>query len=52
MKTYKLRFLGRNKGAIGTIYKITTEVEANSLDGAVLKLYDQFEHISLVERLD
>ena len=46
MKTYEIKFNGRTKGAIGIVYPIIDEVEAESPSKAVLKLYDNYEYIS------
>jgi len=39
---YKATFFGRTKGAIGTNYRIETEVEGDSKYRANIKLYDRF----------
>ena len=49
MQRYTYRFWGRVKGALGVHYKITTAVvEAESEEKASLKLYDTYEHISVI----
>jgi hypothetical protein len=46
MKTYCIKFRGRQVGAIG-ITTINTElVKADTQEEAILKLYDKYEHIS------
>lgn len=45
MKTYKISFFGRLKGAIGISYPCYREIEAESKEEALLKLYDTHEHI-------
>jgi hypothetical protein len=41
--TYK--FIGRTRGAIGIFYPITATVEAEQEADAILRLYDNYEHI-------
>lgn len=48
---YKIKFIGRQIGAIGKFYNHTVIVEANSEEEARLKLYDKFEHISMTETI-
>jgi len=48
MKTYKITFHGREVGAIGIFYQITATVQAENEEGAKLKLYDNYEHISVL----
>jgi hypothetical protein len=43
---YTATFVGRTRGAIGIFYPITTEVEGETPEQAVLNLYQRFEHIS------
>lgn len=45
---YHARFHGRTKGAIGFFYPLNAFVEADTADAAHLKLYDTFEHITLL----
>jgi hypothetical protein len=51
---FRVRFTGREVGAIGITYEIETEVEIDIQDAVIMKLYDNYEHISGVnyERLD
>lgn len=46
MKTYKAKFTGRTKGAIGIFYRIETTVTGENEEQARLNLYDRFENIS------
>jgi hypothetical protein len=48
MKTYEVRFYGRTIGAIGILYWITDTVQAENEEAAKLKLYDKYEHISIL----
>lgn len=48
MKTYKITFTGRLINAIGKTYSHTITVKAESQDEAVLKLYEKFEHIKII----
>ena len=48
MSSYKITFIGRESEAIGITYKITETVEAVTEEAAVLKLYDKYEHISVL----
>lgn len=48
MGSYKIIFIGREHGAIGITYKITKTVEATTKETAVLKLYDKYEHVSVL----
>jgi hypothetical protein len=48
---YKVHFNGRLKGALGVTYKIEDTVEMDevaNLEEINLKLYDKYEHISLL----
>ncbi len=45
MKTYKITFEARTKGAIGKFCKFTRTVKAASYKQAVLSLYNDFDHI-------
>ncbi len=47
MKNYKIKFTGRLKNAIGKTSTQRATVKAESQEKAVLKLYDQFEHITI-----
>jgi hypothetical protein len=49
MKTYKARFYGREKGAIGIFYHITAFVNGNDEHDANIKLYDTYDHITGLE---
>jgi hypothetical protein len=46
MKTYKVRFKGREINAIGIFYQIETTVQAENEKDALLKLYEKYDHIS------
>lgn len=46
MKTYKIRFLGREIGAIGIISHYTETVEAKNKELAILELYKKYEHVN------
>lgn len=48
MPTYKIRFSGRKKGAIGLTYETSADVEADNVPAAVIRLYDAHEHIENV----
>jgi hypothetical protein len=43
-KKYKVSFTGRENGAIGIVYPITTTVEADSEEDAKKKVYEKYEH--------
>lgn len=43
---YQASFVGRQNGAIGICYPITTEVEGDTEQDATLRLYGKYEHIS------
>lgn len=47
MNTYTIRFHGRTKNAIGICYYITATVQADTEGLAILKLYDEYEHIQV-----
>lgn len=47
MKTFAIRFIGRQRGALGTTSEHTVTVEAPTYADAVVKLYDDYEHISV-----
>lgn len=49
MKTYRIKFYGRLKGALGIQYKITATREGKDFDEARLALYDEYEHITVLE---
>lgn len=44
-KTWHATFTGREKGAIGIFYTITTTVKGNLKEDAHFALYDRYEHI-------
>jgi len=48
MTVYNATFVGREKAAIGITYHIIAMVEAPNREAANLKLYDKYEHISLL----
>jgi hypothetical protein len=48
MKTYKIQFSAVTLGAIGKKQKFTETVSANNLYEANLKLYDKYDHITLL----
>ena len=52
MKTYKVKFYGREKGAIGIRYIIETTVQGKNIEEATLNLYDRYEHISILEMVE
>lgn len=46
---YNVSFIGRLNGAIGTTYKINTQIEEDknaTTEEIKLKAYDNYEHIS------
>lgn len=45
MKTYFITFSGRLKNAIGITYEIKVNINAESKEEAILKLYEKYEHI-------
>lgn len=49
MNTYKITFIGCMLGAIGKTYRITNTVQAENTKEASLKLYDKYDHISIIE---
>lgn len=49
MKTFNISFIGRYKNALGIRERFTEKVKAPSYDDAVLKLYDKYEHISVLK---
>jgi hypothetical protein len=46
MNTYKVKFRGREAGAIGIFYQIETTVQGKNEKDALLKLYEKYDHIS------
>ena len=48
-RKYRARFNGRVDGAIGITYSISTEVEGDSVQDAMMNLYRRYEHISNLE---
>ena len=48
MKKFKFRIIANELGAIGKRYKYTATTEANDKEEAILKLYDNYEHISII----
>lgn len=46
MKTFRVSFTGRMKGAIGKFYRIRDTVKATDPEAAVLALYEKYDHIS------
>ncbi len=44
---YFVQFTGRKKNAIGLFYMIQDEVNAETPEEAVRKLYDTYEHIQV-----
>jgi hypothetical protein len=46
MKDYKFAFNGKLVGAIGVSNGHVKEIQSDSLENAILKLYDTHEHIS------
>ena len=51
MNTYHIQFNGRTTGAIGRCYGNYRIVDAPDKDAAILKLYDDFEHITNIRFL-
>ena len=49
MKTFTIQFSGRKAGAIGIFGNFEETVEANNKDEAILKLYDVYEHITILK---
>lgn len=47
MNTYYFEGMARQCGAIGITHPFNAEVRAKTLDEAKLKLYDDWEHISI-----
>jgi hypothetical protein len=45
MNTYKARFYGRKRNAIGIFYFINAIVQGKDEKDALLNLYDNYEHI-------
>lgn len=45
MPRWKITFIGRKNGAIGTFYKITAEREGATADKAVDALCDEYERL-------
>jgi hypothetical protein len=45
LNTYTAHFIGRELGAIGAFYRITTTIQAPDKDSARMSLYDRYEHI-------
>ena len=45
MKTYRINFYGRPNGAIGICWGHTETVQALTEEGAVVRLYERFEHV-------
>ena len=48
MNKYKIKFVGRKLGAIGICCKYEVVVESQDPESAKLKLYDNFEHITII----
>ena len=46
MKTYKFTFKGREIGAIGIFYRLSYTTQSDTVENAVHKLYENFEHIT------
>lgn len=46
MKTFRVRFHGRTKNAIGVCYWITDIIQAAKIEDVRIALYDKYEHIS------
>jgi hypothetical protein len=45
MKTFRITFKGRTKGAIGISYMMTDVFQGDTQKGAELSMYDKYEHI-------
>jgi hypothetical protein len=48
MKKFTITFNGRKAGAIGIMYDSTVTVEAKDKTEALLKLYDDYEHVRVI----
>ena len=46
MKTFTLKFSARKIGALGIFSNYTRRIKADSKEKAILKLYEEFDHIS------
>lgn len=49
MKTFTIYFIGRKIYAIGIRYQIKETVQAPDIESAKLKLYEKYEHISILD---
>ena len=49
MNEYRMKFVGREKGAIGIFYPMDITLVADCPDSAREKLYDRYEHIQHLE---
>ena len=47
MNTYYFEGTARQNGAIGVTHFFNAEVKADTKEAAILKLYDQWEHIHI-----
>lgn len=45
-KIFKIVFQGRQRGAIGKFQNFKVEIVAENKEKAILKLYENYEHIS------
>ena len=50
MKALSISYMGREVGAIGILCHYCREIRANSMDEAVLKLYETHEHIHFLNK--
>jgi hypothetical protein len=48
MQNYKITFTGRLCGSIGKLLQFTKTIKAKNFEDANLKLYSNYEHISII----
>ncbi len=48
MYTYTIHFRGRKVNALGVMDVFNIKVVADSIEKAILSLYDRYEHISVI----
>jgi len=49
MKIYKVKFIGRHIGAIGSFVRFSTTIKSENEEQAKLKLYEEYEHVQHLE---
>ncbi len=49
MKKYYIQFRGRFVNAIGCLSQFTEKIEAANKEAAILKLYDKYDFIQILE---